>query len=270
MSASGLSVYLEYASYFPHRSGSEAVYLEQAYPRPRYLFPVSFAIQSVLLSFSSSNAIVCANYLFRISGHTPSPWEVKGVAVAAYSLAFLTVLFSTKWSYRASNAIGLVKLLTLIFVAITGLVVLGGNVSRVPDPHANFRNAFSGFDGTTASAYGITNALYKIYFSYSGYENAFNVVNEVKNPVRSIRNSGGTSLLIVAILYTLANIAYFSAVPKEELVKSKQVAASLFFSHVFGSGNAVRGLNFLIALSAFGNLVAVLLGSSRLLRECGR
>ena len=178
--------------------------------------------------------------------------------------------FSTKWSYRLSNGLGAVKLLTLVFVAITGLVVLGGNVSRVPDPHANFRNAFSGFEGTQASAYGVTNALVKIIFSYAGYENAFNVVNEVKNPVRSIRNSGGLSLVLVAVLYVLANVACFSAVPKEELVKSSQVAASLFFEKVFGSAGAARGLNFLIALSAFGNLIAVLLGTSRLLRECGR
>lgn len=39
---------------------------------------------------------------------------------------------------------------------------------------------------------------------------------------------------------------------------------------MFGSHNSVRGLNFLIALSSFGNLVAVLLGQSRLIRECGR
>ncbi|OAL40595.1 hypothetical protein AYO20_00331 [Fonsecaea nubica] len=270
IAGSSLSVYLEFASYFPNRSGSEVVYLEQAYPRPRYLFPVTFAIQSVLLSFSSSNAIVLAQYLYRINGATPTAWELKGVAVAGYTVAFLFVAFSTRWSYHISNAIGVVKLLTLVFVAITGLVVLGGNVSRVPDPHANFRDAFSSFEGASTSAYGVTNALVKIIFSYAGYENAFNVVNEVKNPVRSIRNSGGLSLLIVAVLYMLANIAYFSAVPKEELVKSSQIAASLFFQHVFGSSGAVRGLNFLIALSAFGNLIAVLLGQSRLIRECGR
>lgn len=56
-SASSLAVYLEYAAYFPNRSGSEVVYLEQAYPRPKYFFPVAFAVQSVILSFSSSNAI---------------------------------------------------------------------------------------------------------------------------------------------------------------------------------------------------------------------
>ena len=58
--------------------------------------------------------------------------------------------------------------------------------------------------------------------------------------------------------------------PKAELEKAEQIAASLFFKHVFGSGGAVKGLNFLIALSAFGNLLAVLIGQSRQIRECGR
>ncbi|KAH0067415.1 amino acid transporter, partial [Aureobasidium melanogenum] len=38
-SGTSLAVYLEYASYFPNRSGSEVVYLEQAFPRPKYFFP---------------------------------------------------------------------------------------------------------------------------------------------------------------------------------------------------------------------------------------
>lgn len=57
ISLSSMGVYLEYAAYFPNRSGSEVTYLEQAYPRPKYFFPVVFAVQSVILSFSSSNAI---------------------------------------------------------------------------------------------------------------------------------------------------------------------------------------------------------------------
>lgn len=59
-------------------------------------------------------------------------------------------------------------------------------------------------------------------------------------------------------------------VPKEDLAAAEQIAASLFFKSVFGASGASSGLNFLIALSAFGNLVAVFLGQSRLLRECGR
>ncbi|EGO55774.1 hypothetical protein NEUTE1DRAFT_47799 [Neurospora tetrasperma FGSC 2508] len=267
-SVANLSVYLEYAAYFPNRSGSEVVYLEQAYPRPRWLFPTAFAFQSVALSFSSSNAIVLAQYLFRINGHSPTAWELKGVAVAGYTVAALFVSFHTRLSYLFANGIGIIKVLTLIFISIIGLVVLGGHVSttRIPDPRVNFRDAFSG----QATPYGVTNALYKIIFSYAGFENAFNVVNEVKSPVKQIRRNGFVALLIVAVLYILANVAYFAAVPKDELVQSQQIAASLFFTKVFGSSGAVRGLNFLIALSSFGNLIAVLIGSSRLIRECGR
>ncbi|KAF6800374.1 high affinity methionine permease [Colletotrichum sojae] len=264
-SIASFSVYLEFASYFPNRSGSEVVYLEQAYPRPKWLFPTAFAFQSVALSFSSGNAIVLAEYLFRVAGTTPGPWQLKGVAVAGFTVATLVVSLNTTFAYRFSNSVGVVKLLTLIFIAITGLVVLGGH-TRVPEPTANFRDPFEG----RATAYGLTNALYRIIFSYAGYENAFNVVNEVKNPVKQIRNYGWIALGIVTILYIFANIAYFAAVPKADLAAAKQIAASLFFTNVFGSGRAVRVLNFLIALSSFGNLLTVLIGSSRMLRECGR
>ncbi|KAB5523079.1 amino acid permease-domain-containing protein [Coniochaeta sp. 2T2.1] len=264
-SIASLSVYLEFASYFPNRSGSEVVYLEQAYPRPRWFFPTAFAVQTVILSFSSSNAIVLAQYLFRINGHVPTDWQLKGVAIAGYTVATLFVFFNTKFSYWFSNAVGIVKLLTLIFIAITGLVVLGGH-TKVADPTANFREPFEG----KATPYGLTNALVKIIFSYAGYENAFNVVNEVRNPIKQLRRNAFIALAIVTILYIFANIAYFSAVPKQDIAKAKQIAASLFFTAVFGSSRAVKGLNFLIALSSFGNLLAVLLGTSRLIRECGR
>lgn len=62
-------------------------------------------------------------------------------------------------------------------IGITGLVVLGGHTS-VEDPLRNFRNAFEG--SSSASVYGATNAFVKVMFSYAGFENAFNVVNEVK------------------------------------------------------------------------------------------
>ncbi|RAL62793.1 hypothetical protein DID88_004635 [Monilinia fructigena] len=261
-----LSIYTELASYFPNRSGAEVVYLEQAYPRPKYLLPTTFAVQSVLLSFSSSNAIVMGDYLFAMAGHTPTAWEQKGLAVGCITLIILLVIFSTKHSLRISDVIGVVKVITLLFISIAGLVVLGGH-TKVADPTANFKGAFS---GTTRNGYGIANALVKINFAYSGYTNAFNVVAEVKNPIKTIKRTGPTSLIIVAILYILCNIAYFAAIPKETLKSSNTLAASLFFSAVFGSGKSVHALNFLIALSAFGNIVSVIIGSSRIIRECGR
>lgn len=53
--AAGLTIYSELASMFPNRSGAEVVYLEQAYPRPKFLVPVSFAVTTVLLSSVAIN-----------------------------------------------------------------------------------------------------------------------------------------------------------------------------------------------------------------------
>lgn len=116
-----------------------------------------------------------AKYLFAIADYTATPWEQKGLAVGCYTIAVLFVLFNTRASYIISNTIGVVKVLTLVFISILGLVVLGGH-TRVEHPNTNFHNLFDG----NISPWGVTNALYRIIFSYAGYENAFNVVNEVK------------------------------------------------------------------------------------------
>jgi amino acid transporter len=74
------------------------------------------------------------------------------------------------------NLISAVKLIILLFIVITGFVVLGGG-TRVQDPRKNFRNSF---DGVTNNGHDIANALVSINFAYDGYYNAFNVVNEIK------------------------------------------------------------------------------------------
>lgn len=79
------------------------------------------------------------------------------------------------------NLISAVKLIILLFIVITGFVVLGGKTS-VKDPHRNFRNSF---DGVTNNGNDFVNALVSIQFAYQGYANAFNVVAEIK-----VRNNG--------------------------------------------------------------------------------
>lgn len=71
-------------------------------------------------------------------------------------------------------------------------------------------------------------------------------------------------------LYILVNVAYFSAASREEILASKQIAAGIFFEKVLGSNRASHGLDVLICLSAFGNLIAVMISYSRMLRETGR
>lgn len=115
LAVAGLGVHMEFTSYFPNRSGSEVVWLEQSYPRPKHFFPVAYAVQSVLLSFSSSNAIVLSNYLWRIIGREPGAWDLNGVAIATYTLAVVCVVVHNKYPLWAINVIGAPKLTLLVF-----------------------------------------------------------------------------------------------------------------------------------------------------------
>ena len=57
LSLCGLFVWLEFGTMFP-RSGGEKVYLEAVYRRPKQLATVIFAVNAVMLNFSSGNCIV--------------------------------------------------------------------------------------------------------------------------------------------------------------------------------------------------------------------
>jgi amino acid transporter len=176
-------------------------------------------------------------------------------------------IINTRVSLMLSNTIGIIKLIILTFVGITGLIVLSGR-THIADPTANFRNAFA---GTTSNGNGLATALVKVNYAYYGYENAFAVVSEIRNPVKTLKKCTPIALGVVFVLYMLANVAYFAAVPKEEIRKSGEMTASLFFGAVFGHSPAiVSALSALVAISAFGNLLATVIGSSRVIRECAR
>ncbi|PSN65237.1 high-affinity methionine permease [Corynespora cassiicola Philippines] len=265
IAAASLAIYLEYAALFPNRSGGQVTYLEQAYPRPAFLFPTAYAFFNIAFSFSSSNAVVLARYIYRAADYDATEWENKGLAMGSYTFLAILCLLSTRWSMRLMNLISAVKLIILLFIVITGFAVLGGG-TRVEDPRQNFRNSF---DGITQNGNDIVNALVSINFAYTGYANAFNVVAEIKNPFPTLKKIAPLSLIIVAILYILANVAYFAAVPAAEIRESGELAAAMFFEAVFG-GKAAQGLPALIAVSAAGNIMAVIIGSTRMIRETAR
>ena len=54
--------------------------------------------------------------------------------------------------------------------------------------------------------------MFKVLSSYSGWQNVNYVLNDVKNPVRTLKIAGPLGLGITSVLYILANISYFAYV----------------------------------------------------------
>ncbi|ELT93122.1 hypothetical protein CAPTEDRAFT_195774 [Capitella teleta] len=63
-------------------------------------------------------------------------------------------------------------------------------------------------------------------FIYIGWNDIFNVIEEVEKPKRNVPLGMFLSLLIVACLYLLTNVAYFTALSPEELLNVHMVVTS--------------------------------------------
>jgi len=158
------------------------------------------------------------------------------------------------------------KVVMVLFIIVSGWVVLSGRIESIPDPNASFRNTFA---GSSSSTYDYATALFSVLNSYTGWSNASYVLNEVNNPVRTLKIAGPLGLGICTVMYLLANVSYYAAATPAEVAASGVTVASLFMDKVFGEGMR-RAFSFFIALSAFGNVTTVTFSQSRVNQELAK
>ena len=218
----------------------------------------------ILLGWAGSNSVAFGEYVLHAANVEVNRWNQRGIGLACITVAFLIHGLALKWGLRLQNILGVIKLIILLIIIIAGFAALGGHL-KIDKPN-NFDNAFS---GTTGSAYGVVTALYNVIWSYIGYSNANYAMSEMKDPVRTIKLAAPIAIICVGIMYMLANIAYFAAVPQEEIASSGRILAASFFRNVFGP-KAERALSVFVALSAFGNVMSVIFSQGRLVQELGR
>lgn len=254
----GLSISLELGCMLP-RSGGTKVYLEFMYRRPRFLASTVYAVNAVLLGFTASNAIVFARYIlfaFQVEVHNDG---FARKLIAVLMLTAVTIIYGCflKTGILIQNSLGWVKILVVIIMLFASLVA----VFRVGVPRsAPTVNFFSWEEIWRDSNWrwgAVSTAIFKVSYSYAGYDNVNNVMNEVKNPIRTLKTAAPAALLTICIFYLLLNLAYFSVLPVDEVRSSGELIAGLFFQKLFGQGPAQKILPLLIAISGFGNVMVV-------------
>jgi amino acid transporter len=230
------------------------------------------ASQMILLGFSSGNSLAFGRYVLYAAGsELKDSYRARGIGVACATFAVLLHAVAPKWGIRLFNVLGIFKVAVLVFIVFSGFAALAGR-RLVPDPR-NFDNAFAiesgeGYGGGGAYAY--SNALLNIVYSYKGWENANYVLGEIRDPRRTLTIAAPLAVGGVTILYVLANVAYFAAIPKSDLATSEVIVAGLFFKNVFGDSAGARSLPAFVALSNLGNVLAVSFAHARLNQELGK
>ncbi|KAF1738974.1 Low-affinity methionine permease [Beauveria bassiana] len=284
VTAAGLAILLEYGSALP-RSGGHKVYLEYTFRRPRFLASTLVAINAVLLGFTASNCVIFSQYtLYALAGHEQAGGgeaAQKYVAVGMLTLVTAIHLFTPRFGIKLQDFLGWVKIGIVIFMILCGVyVVVFQPDTGVPTTLGSSSSSSSSesqqltwhrlWEGSNWNWGVLCTSLFKVFYSYSGLENISNVLNEVKDPVRTLRSVTRTALVTACIMYFLINIAYFLVVPLDEIKGSGELIAALFFQRIFGSGLGGRVLPLFVALSAFGNVLVVVFAMARLKHEIAR
>ncbi|KAL3860500.1 hypothetical protein ACJMK2_010620 [Sinanodonta woodiana] len=215
LSLLGALTYAELGTLIP-KSGAEYPYLLEAmHPIVAYLF----AWTKVIVIQPSSLAIVCltfAEYVATFMDYCGSPQSpIKLIA----ALVILTICIINCYDTSLASSVQVIftgaKLLAL------GIVVVGGIV-RMAQGHLSVLQ--TGFSGTTSSPSSVALGFYSAMWAYDGWNSLNNLTEELKNPFVNLPRANISGILLVTVIYILANISYFTVLTADELLESDAVA----------------------------------------------
>ncbi len=245
----GALCYAELASAYPN-AGGDYHFLNRAFGR-RLAFLYAWARLSVIQTGSLALlAFVFGDYVSQILSLGPH-------SSAIYAALVVVVVTGVNWigvhaGTRAQNWLTVVEVLGLGAVIIAGLF-LAPAAPVGPAP-------------SDSTAIGLI--LVFVLLTYGGWNEAVYVSAELKDAPRRMAPVLVASLLLIAVLYILANAAYLRALGMAGVAASDAVAADVA-RLAFGAGGAVF-ISLLIAFSALTSANATAFTGARTAYALGR
>jgi APA family basic amino acid/polyamine antiporter len=221
------------------RSGGEYNYLSELY-HPAVGFLSGFVSSTVAFAAPVAAA---ALFLGTYATHILTNWDPKLIATTVVVLLTILHSITLRTGSKVQNVFTVVKVLLILFIIIAGLIAGRTGDTSGFMPHA------AGLGEILTGSFAIS--LYFVSYSYSGWNAAAYISNEIENPKKNLPRAllGGT--MIVTILYVLLNFIFLYTTPQGKVAGQGDisfVAASFIFGTAGGK---------LIAL-----IIAILLISS--------
>lgn len=264
----GLYVYLELGSLVP-RSGGTKVFLEFIYEKPKMLATVVFLLFSVVFGFTITNIIVFGEYFLRSLGLDATKNQSRFTGLIFLYCASLIHGLSVSHGVRLQNILGGLKmgLLFLMFLSALYVLIFPSSVTGL-ESHLHWDTIVKPNSSISISKF--ASGVLKALFAFSGWSNVHTVSSEVRDPIRTFRIAGPTSLIIITISYFFTNLAYLTVLTDQELVSGGTLVGSIYFEKLFGYRLGKQLLTLAVALCAGGNVLVVLYTISRSSQEVFR
>jgi APA family basic amino acid/polyamine antiporter len=254
----GAMAYAELAALRPH-AGGEYVYLREAYG-PLVGFLSGWT--SFVAGFSgaiAASSVALAEYVGRfvpVAGQAaplvtiPIPFVPLVVSpktiTALLVIAILTVahLRGLGPGRIVQNGLAGAKVSALVIFLLLGFVVGRGTPANVTAP--------GGF-----GAAGFVLAMVPVMFTYSGWNAAAYVAEEVRSPTRNVPIALGLGTLVVIAIYFGLNLLYLFALPVSELAKVSGTLIDTVAERLFGfvAGNLIAAFTIVSIAASISAMV---------------
>ncbi|KAF1839684.1 hypothetical protein BDW02DRAFT_463319, partial [Decorospora gaudefroyi] len=254
-----LLVYLEFGNALPY-NGGELVYLDEIYRRPELMATIVFSGFFLMLANSYGNSVQFAKHILISTlphpedSHELDPRLIRYIAISVVTFICLIHWFSSRAGLFLNKLVAWYKIFLLLAMFIAGMVYTKKNGSQWQD--TGDRGASDGMAG-----------MVLIFYSYQGWENANYVAGEIRaSQGRTSKKTLNVGAILgvstVWILYILVTVASYNVLDYDTLTgpNNDLVTATRFAPRVFG---ALGGFEICIAMSAFGNIVAVTYTASK-------
>ena len=249
----GAMAYAELAAVRP-RAGGEYVYLRAAYGR---LAAFLTGWTSFVAGFSgavAASAVVLADYVGRFAPAAkdstpiftiPLPWvplifsKQALVALAAIALMSWIHLRGVGPGRLVGNVLASLKVSALLLFIALGLSFGAGSVS-------NLQQSGGAVSGTTWLL-----ALIPVMFTYSGWNAAAYVAEEIRDPGRNVPRALAIGTAAVIAIYVLLNFLYLYVLPVTELAAVKGSVLDVIADRLLGTrAGDIMGIVSIVSIAA--------------------
>jgi len=235
IATAGALTYGELTSAFP-RSGGEYNFLSKLY-HPIVGFLSGYV--SATVAFAAPIALAgmaLGTYFGGVVADKSSPdFESTKLMIALGAVILMTIIHIIKVSLSGNFQKFITSLVVLLILALISSAFIFGTPVDLP-----FQGFEYDFNALLSAPFAVS--LIYVSYSYSGWNGAAYITEEVENPTRNVPLALFIGTMLVMVLYVLLNFAFLYLVPVEQLQGQIDVGL-LAAKNVFGdSGGMIVGL----------------------------
>ncbi|XP_025114855.1 b(0,+)-type amino acid transporter 1-like isoform X2 [Pomacea canaliculata] len=180
-------------------------------------------------------------------------FDLCGTPQTLVSLVAVTLIVTLCVLNITSNrASVLVNIAFLCAKVLALLIIICGGLYWLATGKVGTSDLSKSFEGTVQNPASIAISFYFVMFSYSGWDGANNIVEEVKNPKRNVPLASLLSVAIVTCIYVLTNVSYLAVMSRQEMLSSDTVAMT-WGEKVLGGGIASLIIPICVMISTSGS-----------------